>query len=165
MKMLRVWEILNKFKDVCNFHGWRTSENEDWIKIDDQYHSFLWTRNVHPSSFKRIVSNRKCIVREGLSYRIVQASYTAWLFSETPSEALVRTVFDSADFSGRIAIYDLSLMLKGEKVCVKLNNTDSPVFQEFEHFLKDELKVKLKSLSLSSGTEINEHNYATEELA
>jgi hypothetical protein len=165
MKMPRVWEILNKFKDVCNFHGWRTSENEDWIKIDDEYHSFLCARDVHPSSFKRIVSNRKCIVREGLSYRIVEASYTAWLFSETPSEALVRTVFDNADFSGRIALYDLSLMLKGEKVCVKLNNTDSPVFQEFEHFLKDELKVKLKPLSLFSSTEINENSYATEELA
>jgi hypothetical protein len=165
MKMPRVWEILNKFKDVCNFHGWRTSENEDWIKIDDQYHSFLWARDVHLSSFKRIVSNRKCVVREGLSYRIVEASYTAWLFSETPSEALVRTVSDNADFSGRIALYDLSFMLKGEKLCVKLNNTDSPVFQEFEHFLKDELKVKLKPLSLFSGTEMNETGYTAEELA
>ena len=120
MKMPRVWEILNKFKDVCNFHGWRTSESEDWIKIDDEYHSFLWARDIHLSSFKRIVSNRKCIVREGLSYRVVDASYTAWLFSEAPSEALVKTVSDNPDFSGRIALYDFSLILKGEKVCVKL---------------------------------------------
>jgi hypothetical protein len=165
MKMSRVWEILNKFKDVCNFHGWRTSESEDWIKIDDEYHSFLWTRDVHPSSFKRIVSNRKCIVREGLSYRVVDASYTAWLFSETPSEDLVKTVYDNPDFSGRIALYDFSLILKGEKVCVKLNNTDSPVFQEFERFLRDELQVKLKPLSSFSSIDISCSNRTIEEPA
>jgi hypothetical protein len=165
MKMLRIWEILNKFKDECNFHGWRTSESEDWIKIGDEYHSFLWAKDVHLSSFRRIVSNRKCVVPEGLTYRVVEASYTAWLLSETPSETLVKAVFDNRDFSGRIALYDFSLVLKGEKVCTKLNNTDSPVFQEFERFLKDELKVKLKPLSLFSSTEINGNNCAIEELA
>ena len=156
MKTPRVWEILNKFKDVCSFHGWRTCKSEDWIKIDDEYHNFLWTRDIHPASFTRIVSNRKCITHEGLSYRVVEASYTAWLFSETPSEAIIKTVFDNPSFSGRIALYDLSPLLKGEKVCVKLNNTDSPVFQEFEHFLKDELKVELKPLPLLSDAEIND---------
>jgi hypothetical protein len=164
MKMSRVWEILNNFKRVCNFHGWRTSESEDWIKIDDEYHSFLWARDVPLSSFKRIVSDRKCIVPEALSYRVVEASYTAWLFSETPPEALVKTVSDNPDFSGRVALYDLSLVLKGEKVCVKLNNTDSPVFQEFEHFLKDELKVKLRPLSFSS-VGINSNDHTIEEPA
>jgi hypothetical protein len=165
MKMPRVWDILNRFKGVCDVHGWRTSESEDWIKIDDEYHSFLLTRGIHLSSFRRIVSNRKCIVREGLSYHVVDASYTAWLFSEAPSEALVKTVFDNPNYSGRIALYDFSLMLKGEKVCVKLNNTDSPVFQEFEHFLKDELKVKLKPLSSLSSVGINSTNHTIEEPA
>jgi hypothetical protein len=156
MKTRRVWDILNKFKDACNFHGWRTCKSEDWIKIDGEYHSFLWTREIHPSSFARIVSNRKCITHEGLSYHVVEASYTAWLFSESPPEAVIKTVFDNPEFSGRIALYDLSLVLKGEKVCVKLNNTDSPVFQEFEHFLKDELKVELKPLPLLPDAEIND---------
>jgi len=160
MRMSRVWEILRKFKDVCSFHGWRTSESEDWIKIGDEYHSFLWARDVHPSSFKRIVSNRKCVVREGLSYHIVEASYTAWLFSETPSEALVKTVFENPDFSERIAIYDLSSLLKGKSTCVKLNNTNSPVFKEFEHFLRDQMKVKLKSLS-----EANKGEFTLKEIA
>lgn len=162
MKMPRVWEILKKFKDLCNFHGWKTSESEDWIEFDDKYHNFLWTRDVHPSSFERIVSNKKCVVREGLSYRIVEASYTAWLFSEAPSEILVKTIFENPDFSRRIALYDLSPLLEGKNLCVKFNHTDSPVFQEFESFLKNELKVKLKPLS---DPELNAQNYAISELA
>jgi hypothetical protein len=100
-----------------------------------------------------------------LSYRVVEASYTAWLFSETPSETLVKTVFENSDFFEKIALYDLSPLLKGKNTCVKLNNTDSPVFQEFEHFLKDELKVKLKPLSLFSSTSTNKNNYTLEEVA
>jgi len=151
MKMPRVWEILKKFKDLCRCRGWKTSENEDWIEIDDTYHNFLWARDVHPSSFKRIASNKKCVVQEGLSYHVVEASYTAWLFSETPSEALVKTIFESPEFSQKVALYDLSPFLEGKNTCVKLNYTDSPVFQEFESFLKNEFKVKLKPISASEG--------------
>lgn len=91
--------------------------------------------------------NRKCVIREGLSYRIVEASYTAWLFSQKPSAALVKTIFENPEFPKRIALYDLSPLTKGEKLCSKLNNTDSSVFQEFENFLENELKVKLKPFS------------------
>jgi hypothetical protein len=165
MKMPRVWEILKKFKDICSFRGWKTSESEDWIEIDNSYHNFLWTRNIHPSSFKKVASNRKCIIREGLSYRVVQASYTAWLFSETPSETLVKTVFEDPAYYEKIALYDLSSMLDGKNVCVRLNHTNSPVFEEFEHFLKDELKVKIKSLSPPSSMSVAEKDYTVEELA
>jgi hypothetical protein len=165
MKMPRVWEILRKFKDVCRGRGWKTSESEDWIEINNKYNSFLWARDIHTSSFKRIASNRKCVVREGLSYRVVEASYTAWLFSETPSEALVKTVFENPDFSERIALYDLSPMLEGKNLCVKLNHTDSPVFEEFERFLRNDLKVRFKPLSSFSNAEITQKNCTLEELA
>jgi hypothetical protein len=165
MKMPRVWEILKKFKDVCRVRGWKTSESEDWVEIDDKYNSFLWARDIHPSSFERIASNRKCVIQEALSYRVVDASYTAWLFSETPSDTLVKTVFENPDFSERIALYDLSPLLEGKNLCAKLNHTDSPVFQEFERFLRNELKVKLKSLPSFSNTELPEKKYTIEELA
>ena len=145
MKTSKVWDILRKFKETCKFRGWKTSENEDWVEIGEKYHNFLLTRNVHPSSFKIIATNRKCVVQEGLFYRVVEAAYTAWLFSETPSEHLVNLVFEDPDFSKRIALYDLSPLLEGKNVCTKLNYTDSLVFNEFENFLKRELKVKLKS--------------------
>jgi hypothetical protein len=165
MKMPQVWEILKKFKDSCSFRGWKTSENEDWIKIDDEYHNFLWARDVHPSSFKRIVSSSKCVVREESSYKVVKASYTAWLFSETPSESLVKTISENPDFFEKIALYDLSPLLRGKNTCVKLNTTGSPVFQEFEHFLRDELKVRFKPLSLFSDADMNRDKFTVEEIA
>jgi len=162
MKMPRVWEILKKFKDICRFRGWRTSESEDWIKIDDTYHNFVWARDIHPSSFKRIASNRKCVIQEALSYHVVEASYTAWLFSETPSAALVKTIFENPDFCETIALYDISPMFEGKNLCIKLNYTDSPVFQEFERFLKDELKVKVRSIPTPKSTR---ENYTIAEVA
>jgi len=162
MKIPRIWEILRKFKDLCKFHGWQISESEDWVESDGKYHNFVYARDIHPSSFKRIVSDKKCVVREGLAYRVVEASYNAWLFSEPPSETLVKAVFENPEFCRRIALYDLSPMLEGKNLCVKLNFTDSPVFQEFESFLKDELKVKVKPISNSIS---NIENYTMAELA
>jgi hypothetical protein len=146
MKMNRVWDILRKFKNLCQRRGWKTSDNEDWIGTDQGYHNFLWTRNVQFSSFKRIISNGKCVVPEGSSYRVLKASYTAWLFSDAPSETLVKTVIESPDFSNRIALYDLSPLFEGKNLCVTLNNTDSHVFKEFETFLKKELGLKIHPL-------------------
>ena len=145
--MPKIPEIIEKFKDLCKLHGWKTSEKDDYIEMKNEYHNFLWARSIHPSSFKRIVANRKCVVREGLSYRVVEASCTAWLFSEAPSETLIKAISEDPDFSKRIALYNLSPILEGKNLGFKLNNTDSPVFQEFENFLEKELKVKLKPIS------------------
>lgn len=144
MKTSKVWEILRKFKELCRFRGWKTSESEDWVETDNKYHNFLLTRNIHPSSFKSIAANRKCVVREGLSYRVVEASYMAWLFSETPSEKLANLFLENPEFSKRLALYDLSPLTEGKNTCVKLNYTDSPVFQEFEKFLEKNLGVKIE---------------------
>jgi hypothetical protein len=149
MRVSKVWEILKKFKDFCKFRGWKTSESEDWIEMDEKYHNFLWARDIHPSSFTNITKKRKCVVREGLSYHVVEASYTAWLFPETPSETFIKAIFENPDFQKRIALYDLSPLLEGKDLCVKLNHTDSPVFDAFENFLRKELKVKLESFPLS----------------
>lgn len=146
MKTSKIQEIIKRFKDLCTFHGWKTSEKDYWIETEDGYHNFLWTRNIHPSSFKSITANRKCVVQEGSSYHVVEASYTAWLFSETPSQTLLKTVFENPGFSKTTAIYNLNPALEGEKTIFKLNHTDSPVFQEFENFLKNELKVKLEPI-------------------
>jgi hypothetical protein len=146
MKVSKVWEILGSFKSLCRRRGWKTSETEDWVETDDLYHKFLWTREIHPSSFRKMVSDKKCVVREGLSYHVVHAAYTAWLFSETPPSDMVKTVSESPELSRRIALYDLSQVAEGRTLCVKLNNTDSHVFQEFENFLERELKVKVEPL-------------------
>jgi hypothetical protein len=146
VKMSKIWEILNNFKRFCRKRGWRTSESEDWVELNDDYHNFLWTRNVTPSSFKAIISNRKCVVRKGLFYSVVEPSHLAWIFSEVPSEESVMTVLQNPDFSKRIAIFDFSPLSEGKNLCFKLNNTDSPVFHEFEVFLRSKLKVKVEPL-------------------
>ena len=163
MKMPRVWEVLREFKDSSKRHGWKTSESEDWVETKGKYHNFLWAKGVHLSSFKRIALNGKCVVREGLSYRVVKTSYIAWLFSETPSETLVKTILEDPDFSSKMALYDLSPMLEGKSLCTKLNNTESSVFREFENFLENELKVRLKPLSPFYGSEINAGDFAVAE--
>jgi hypothetical protein len=155
MRMPRIWEILNHFKRSCALRGWKTSENEDWIELDNDYHSFLCARDVTPASFKAIISNRKCVVRKGLFYTVVEPSHLAWLFSEAPPEELARTVLENPDLSKRVAIFNMSPMLEGKDFCIRLNNTDSLVFHEFEAFLQAELKVKVESALPPSGSRIN----------
>jgi hypothetical protein len=164
-KMPRVWEILREFKNLCRGQGWKISEHEDWVEINDEYHNFLWARDVQPSSFKKITGNRKCVVREGFSYRVVHASYTAWLFSKTPSESVIKTILENPDISKRTALYDLSPLLEGKNTCAKLNHTESQVFQEFESFLRNEFKIDLKPLPPLSSPEINSENFHIPELA
>ncbi|MEM3770586.1 MAG: hypothetical protein QXG76_05325 [Candidatus Bathyarchaeia archaeon] len=144
MKTSKIWEILKKFKETCSFRGWKTSESEDWVEADHKYHNFLLTRNIHPSSFRNIAQNRKCVVREGLSYRVVEASYMAWIFSETPPESLLNFFLENPAFAKKVALYDLSPLTEGRSTCVKLNLTDSKVFQEFENFLEKEFRVKIE---------------------
>jgi hypothetical protein len=150
MRMREVWSIVTKFKDLCKRRGWGTSESEDWVEVKNRYHNFVWVREVHPSSFKRMANNNKCVVREGLTYKVVESSYTAWLFSKTPSQNLIRTILENPGFSCKIAVYGLNNRLDGKNVCTKLNCTDSPVFKEFEEFLEVEFEVTLEPVSTAS---------------
>ena len=142
----RVWEILRRFKRECQSRGWSTSEDEDWINLNQQYHNFLWARTIHPSTFKKVASARKCAVRKGVSYQVVDIAYTAWLFPETLPDELVRAVAANPELSKRTAIYDLSWAYTGKPVCLRLNETDSPVFREFESFLEKKWGVELKPI-------------------
>jgi len=141
----KVWELIDRFKDQCQLKGWKISEHEDWIKIgDDEYHNFLWIQTVHPSTFEKIAVNHKCAIRKGISYQVVDVSYTAWLFPQSPPENLMQTVKENPELSRRTALYDLSLAYAGKHLCLKLNETDSMVFNEFEKFLEEELEVEVK---------------------
>jgi hypothetical protein len=141
----KVWKILDLFKYQCQLKGWKSSEDEDWVKTgDDKYHNFLWIQTVHPSTFEKIAVNHKCAIRKGVSYQVVDVSYTAWLFPQNPPENLIQMVKENPELSRRTAIYDLSLAYSGKPLCFKLNETDSTVFEEFEKFLKKELGLAVK---------------------
>ncbi|MFQ5999881.1 MAG: hypothetical protein ACE5J6_03795 [Candidatus Bathyarchaeia archaeon] len=144
LQIPKVWELLDGFKDQCQLRGWKTSEHEDWVKIDDEYHNFLWTQTIHPSTFEKIAVNHKCAIRKGVSYQVVDVSYTAWLFTQGPPEGLLETVKENPELSRRTAIYDLSWIYTGKPLCLKLNETESRAFQEFERFLKEKWGVEVK---------------------
>ena len=154
MKMPKVWELMREFKNFCRCRGWRTSESEDWVNVGDEYHNFVLAKDMHPTSFKKMAGNRKCVICGRQSYRVTEAACTAWLFYEAPSEVLVKTVLEDPDLSDKVALYDLSPVLNGMSHCMKLNCTQSPVFKEFESYLRDEMKVEFQSLSPFSGSEI-----------
>lgn len=165
MKITKILEIMKKFKDLCSGRGWRTSDANDWVAMDDTYHNFLWAKDVPVSSFRRITSEHKCIVKEGLSYMVVDAAYTAWLFSVSPSENLIKTFLDKPEFSNNVALYDLSPIFDGKNVCARLNQTDSPIFKEFESFLRKELKVKIHELPTLIGSKDKTSNFTVAEVA
>lgn len=137
--------MIRSFKDECKSAGWKASEHEDWIHADNQYHNFLWARTINPTTFKKIAQASKCAVREGISYRVVDVSYVAWLFSESPPEELMKTVMDDENLAKTTAIYDLSGLHSSKPICTRLNSTSSRVFKEFEEFLQKKWGVKLKS--------------------
>lgn len=139
--MLKLFSLMERFKWKCMSRGWKTSEGGDWVAVGEEYHNFLAIRSIHPSSFKAVAASRKCVVRDGLAYRVVDAAYTAWLFSENPPQELAKLVAESLELSRHIALYDLTPLLNGDKACIHCNYTDSVVFREFENFLERECGV------------------------
>jgi len=154
MNISRIWEILTNFKRFCRLRGWKTSENEDWVELNNEYHNFLSAKNVSPASFKTIITNRKCIVHKGLSYTVVEPSHQAWVFSEQPPQDIYNTVLRKPDYSKNIALFDLSPTQHGKNTCIKLNNTDSPIFHEFETYLQNELKLEMQQYQPPPETKI-----------
>ncbi len=142
---LRVWELISCFKDECESLGWKTSEHEDWVYADQKYHNFLWTRSINPPAFRKLAKSCKCAIREGVSYRVVDTTYTAWLFSESPPEEVMKTVIEDPDLTKTTAIYHIDPTNSDKPVCLRLNLTKSKVFREFENFLKKRWNVEFRS--------------------
>jgi len=143
--VVKIWDIIQSFKDTCQSLGWRASENEDWIYLDKKYHNFLWTKTIHPSAFKKIAKASKVAVKEGVSYHVVNVDYSAWLFSETPREELVKMVIHDHNLGRTTALYDLSGMNSSRPTCLKLNSTESKVFRMFEDYLRKKWGVEFRS--------------------
>lgn len=142
----RVWVFIDNFKCRCRSRGWRAFEYEDLVEAEGEYHSFIWVRKAYIKTFKKIVMKSQCSIREGISYRMVDVSYMAWVLPETPSESIARTVAEEPRLLRRIAIYDLSEVYAGRPVCSKLNETRSMVFHEFEKFLGIEYDIEFQPI-------------------
>ncbi len=151
LRVAKVWEILRLFKINCQIRGWKTSEHEDWVKTGDaSYHNFLWTQTVNPSTFEKICADHKIAIRNAISYKVVDVSYMAWLFLQSPPENIIQRVEENLQCSRKTAIYDLSYAFNAKPFCLKLNETNSTVFKEFERFLEEELTVRVRKYILNS---------------
>jgi len=146
VRVPKVWDLLKHFKETCQRRGWKTSDYEYVVKIDDEYHNFIGARTAHTSTFKKIASSKKCAVANGQAYRVIDISYTAWVFQQPPSEQLIKVLTMDSELSKKTAMYDLSNVYQGKPICLKVNETDSPVFDEFESYLKEMYGVETKPL-------------------
>lgn len=144
MAVHRLWELVQGFKRECRSKGWKTSEHEDWVRMESEYHNFLWTRTINPSTFRKIAEARKFAIREGVAYQVIDVAYTAWLLSEPLTDELIETIVENPTIAQRTALYDLSWLHSNKLICLKLNKTDSEVFREFESFLEKKWGVELR---------------------
>ena len=67
-----------------------------------------------------------------------------WILNETPSPMMWKLVKETPCLSKKVAIYDLSEAVSGRFNCLKLNETENPVLEEFDKFLTREYAIKFK---------------------
>src|SRR3989337_3785735 len=66
----KAWDLIARFADDCRLHGWKVYEDEDVIEAENEFHKFIWVNHLQKSTFKYIVTNPLCSIREGISYKI-----------------------------------------------------------------------------------------------
>ena len=143
-----LWRLIDVFKGCCQVKGWETCEIEDWIKTEDgKYHNILWTKTIHPSTFKSINNKSRCGIRHDKTYDVVKVAYIAWLFQEKPPEILMLWIKEDSDLAKKSAIFDLSSIYKGDNICFSYNQTESIVFKELEKFMKEKWQIDFKPFS------------------
>ena len=143
----KIWEIVARFMRRCRSKGWQIVERENIIKRNEEFHNILWTRKIHPSTFKSIATKETSTIQDGISYRQIAVAYNAWICATPLPDSLKQMIVKNPEFLNRNAVYDLSkISTKG--TAEKLNRTSSEVFQEFERFLKDEFKFELNPIQI-----------------
>ena len=138
--------LVERFTTRCRERGWITGEFSDFIKHGGKYYCFVWIKSSHKERIPEILTdNRSSIFEEG-DYGVKRLNYKALIFQDPPPPSLVSTVARNSELSERVAIYDLSPLYRGEDVCRCLNRTRTPVYQEFEDFLRNRYSATLASL-------------------
>jgi len=141
-----IWEIVKRFEFRCKSKGWKINEKEDVISCSGKFNNILWTRKIRPSTFKSIATDYTTTIQKGKSYQSIDVSYNLWICLTPLSNSIKKTLDQNPELLERNAIYDLS-KIRTAKTAEKLNITASPVCQEFESFLEDELNVGVKPIN------------------
>lgn len=139
-----IWDLIKQFKRQCKLMGWWASLYEDIVYADGEYHNFFCAKKVYPKTFRVISLSSLYPVRENdMIYRLVSVSYVAWILQEKPPEDIFKMLDEDQRMRRRVAVYDLSEAYSEKPVCIRLNETNSVVFREFERFLKEEYNINL----------------------
>jgi hypothetical protein len=142
-----IWEIIKRFEFKCKSKGWKISEKEDVINCSGKFNNLLWSRTIHPSTFKKIATYKTASIQKEKSYQSIDVSYNIWICPTPLSNSIKKTLDQNPELLERNAIYDLS-KIRTAKTAEKLNRTASPVCQEFESFLENELNIGVKPISI-----------------
>lgn len=147
MKIVKtIWEIVKRFEFRCKSKGWKINEKEDVISCSGKFNNILWVRKIRPSTFKSIATDQTTAIQKGKSYQSIDVSYNLWIYLTPLSNLIKKTLDQSPELLERNAIYDLS-KIRTAKTAEKLNITASPVCQEFESFLENELNIDFKPIN------------------
>jgi hypothetical protein len=157
----KIWELVDKFKEWVNKEkGWKVNRLYDLLEVNNKYYKFFWTQNFHLETFKKIISRQSCSLGQKLSYKTVKVSYMAWILNETPRPIVWKLVKETPCLRKRVAIYTVNKSFNGVLNCLKLNETENIVFDEFENFLK--LEYGIKPNSFFENTENSPMKYVIE---
>lgn len=144
-----IWDLIRRFKSQCRSMGWWVSPYDDIVCVGGEYHNFICTKRVYPKTFKIIALNNVYPLRENdIYYRLINVSYRAWVIQEKPPEDVYLILAENRDLREHTAIYDLSEATSDKPTCIKMNETKSVVFQEFERFLREECRINLVSKTM-----------------
>jgi len=133
---ISIFECIEKFKKYClQTKNWKVYENTDLIRASNKLHQFVWVNHLNQYTFEAMIRNPTCATKQGCSYRIRNIDFIAFVLPQTPSGEILNYFEEISDVPERVALYDLSHLLRKESVCTKLNKTKSQVFSEFEKFL------------------------------
>lgn len=135
-RSLGFWQIIEEFRQNCRKKGWIVLEGKDLIdEREGKYHYLIPVHQIYPETFKRVTSTLYHHVKEGLSFKSIPVSYIAWVSYKLIPEDVIRILINKPELASKVALYDFNQLSSGEKKCLKMNETDSVVFQEFEAFL------------------------------
>lgn len=132
----KIWELFSEFNECCIDKDWITHDDNSLIEAGKEFHKFFWIRNLHAYTFKSILQNTACAISDGVTYKTIQPNYIAWVLPEPPiGNIWLYLIKEAPGLSNKLALYDLSRIYDGEPTCLKVNETKSIVFHEFERFL------------------------------
>jgi hypothetical protein len=149
-----IWDLLYTFREHHQSKAWKYYNNGTVVETNDEYHRFIWTRQLHIHTFRNLIHNPSCTICIHKTYMYTHPTYTAWILTEPPrADVWLYLIQDAPELLPHVAIYDLSqIYSEGSTSCLTINKTQSAVFNAFEQFLATNHNISCHQLTGLTGT-------------